>query len=101
MLGRRWRSFSTTAFSLDLVSAMKHNWRMIAMPENNWISTTEAANLLGCSRAHISWLVKKEYLVGEKINPRCWMIEKKSAQDLAKTPMETGRPRKNSSFSPE
>jgi len=80
---------------------MNHNQGMIAMPENTWISTTEAANLLGCSRAHISWLVKKQYLVGEKINPRCWMIEKKSAQDLAKTPMETGRPRKNSSFSPE
>jgi hypothetical protein len=67
---------------------------MIATSKNNWISSTEAANLLGCSRAHVSWLVKNKYLVGEKINPRCWMIEKKSAIDLAKTPMKTGRPRK-------
>jgi len=101
VFGRRWRSFSTTAFSLALVSSLKHNQEMIKMLENKWITTKEAAELIGCTRAHVSYLADKGQLVAERVNPRCWLIEKKSAQEIAKIPAKTGRPRKNSNFDSE
>lgn len=66
------------------------------MLQNKWMTSTEAAELIGCSSAHVRFLAIEGHLVGEKVGPRMWLIEKKSAQNLAKNPAKVGRPRKNS-----
>ena len=65
------------------------------MLENKWMTATEAANLIGCSSAHVRYLADKGDLVCEKVGPRAWLIDKKSAEKMAKNPAKTGRPRKN------
>jgi excisionase family DNA binding protein len=74
---------------------------MIKMLENKWLTATEAANLIGCSSAHVRYLAIAGHLNAEKVGPRMWLIEKKSAQNLAENPAKTGRPRKNSDFDSE
>ena len=64
------------------------------MLENKWMTATEAANLIGCSSAHIRYLAANGDLVCEKAGPRAWLIEKRSAEKMAKNPAKTGRPRK-------
>jgi hypothetical protein len=68
---------------------------MIAMLENKWMTATDAATLIGCSTAHVRYLAKNGDLICEKVGPRAWMVEKKSAEKLARNPAKTGRPRKN------
>lgn len=65
------------------------------MLENKWVTATEAANLIGCSSAHVRFLAASGDLVCEKVGPRAWLIDKKSAEQIAKNPAKTGRPRKN------
>lgn len=65
------------------------------MLENKWMTSTEAAELIGCSSAHVRFLANEGHLTGEKVGPRMWLIEKKSAQDFAKKPAKVGRPRSN------
>jgi excisionase family DNA binding protein len=78
-----------------MVYTMKHNQEMISMLGKNWLTATEAAEIVGCSTGRIRTLCAKGLLAAEKVGPRAWMIERKSAEFVAKNPAKTGRPRKN------
>jgi hypothetical protein len=81
--------------SLARVCSIKHNQGMKAMLEKKWITTSEAARLIGCTAGRVRKMCADAILQSEKVGPRVWLIDLKSAQSLAQKPYTTGRPRKN------
>jgi excisionase family DNA binding protein len=71
---------------------------MLRMLENKWITITEAAAIIGCSTAHLRFLAISEKIKSTKVGPRLWLIDKKAAEKMAKTPAKTGRPRSGKIF---
>jgi hypothetical protein len=68
---------------------------MISMLGKNWLTATEAAIVIGCTTGRVRAMCGNGLLRAEKVGPRAWMVEKKSAEEIAKNPAKTGRPRKN------
>jgi hypothetical protein len=66
---------------------------MIAMLENKWMTAAEAADIIGCSSAHVRLLAKDGCIISYKAGPRALLVEKKSVEKIAKNPAKTGRPR--------
>jgi excisionase family DNA binding protein len=87
--------FPHPAFSIAFVLPIQDNLRMIRMLEKKWLTASEAAILIGCSTSRIRALSREGSLKAEKVGPRAWLVDKKSAEELAKTPAKTGRPRKS------
>jgi len=58
----------------------------------NWITSAEAAEIIGCTIAHVSLLIRHGEIEATKFG-FAWAIEKSSAERFAKTPQKTGRPR--------
>lgn len=65
------------------------------MLEKNWLTVSETAELVGCSAQRIRFMAKESLIKAELANGRCWLIDRKAAESMAKTPAKTGRPRKN------
>ena len=63
------------------------------MLEKNWVTVLEAADIIGCTAGHVRNLLRYKKLRAEKFGS-CWAIDRKSAVEIAKTPAQTGRPRK-------
>lgn len=63
------------------------------MLEQKWLTVPEAAKIVGCSVQRIRALASDDTLKAERIGERLWLIDKSSAEKLAKTPAKTGRPR--------
>lgn len=61
----------------------------------NWLTATETAGVIGCSTGRVRTLCKEGVLSAVKVGPRAWMIDRASAEKIAKNPAKTGRPRKN------
>lgn len=59
----------------------------------DWLSTNDAANILGCTYGRIRQLMRDGRLVGQKLNGRAWIIQKSSVEELAKKPKGVGRNR--------
>jgi len=56
-----------------------------------WISTSEAAEILGVSRIRVNQLIKEGQLVAERVGNR-YCIEKASVEERAANPPGPGRP---------
>ena len=58
-----------------------------------YVSTSEAAEIIGVTRTRIIQMLGDGDLPGEKINSRAWLIERKEAEKVANLAYRTGRPR--------
>ena len=63
------------------------------MSAGKFVSTTEAAEIIGVSRIRIIQLLQEGELVGEKLNERAWAVTRKSVEKVAEKQYTTGRPR--------
>lgn len=59
-----------------------------------WITISQAADIVGCSTQRLRVLAKENKLRCEKVGS-VWLVERKNAEDMARNPPKTGRPRKN------
>lgn len=59
------------------------------MPDREWITTREAATLIGVSIHHISYLLRQGLIQGQKFG-NFWMVDKASAEAYAATDRRTG-----------
>jgi excisionase family DNA binding protein len=84
--------FLAIGFLLDLIVAIQHNWGMIAMLEEKWITISQAAEMVGCTPAHIRLLAKGKKIKAEKVGS-VWLVERKQAETMANKPQGVGRPR--------
>lgn len=64
------------------------------MLEKKWLTATEAAGVIGCTSGRVRTMCKNGLLSAVKVGPRAWMVEKNSAEKVARNPAKTGRPRK-------
>lgn len=63
------------------------------MSTNDYISVEEAAQLIGCGPRHVRWLCAEGRLRCRKLGRGTWLVELQSAEEVAATPEEHGRPR--------
>lgn len=49
-----------------------------------WITTAQAAKLLGKTARRVLQLIEEGELVGFKVNPRLWMVKETSVQEYLK-----------------
>ncbi len=63
------------------------------MSVGKFISTTEAAKIIGVSRIRVIQMLHDGALEGEKLNQRAWAVVRKSAEKVATKEYTTGRPR--------
>lgn len=56
------------------------------------ITVKLAAEIIGCSEAHVRRLLKEETIAGEFFSG-VWAVSRESAEEFAKTEPATGRPR--------
>jgi hypothetical protein len=68
---------------------------MPTMLEKSWVTASEAANIIGCTASRVRAMCAEAILKAEKVGPRVWLIDRKSAEKIAKQPTKTGRPRIN------
>jgi excisionase family DNA binding protein len=47
-------------------------------PIDEWITTAEAAKLLGVTRMHVVRLIHAGVLEGRMVNPRLWLVNRQS-----------------------
>jgi excisionase family DNA binding protein len=66
---------------------------MATVTVGKYVSTTEAAEIIGVSRTRVIQLLGAGELPGEKINSRAWLIVRKDAEKMANRQYTTGRPR--------
>lgn len=52
------------------------------MTDPEYISTTEAARLLGVSRPWVTILINRGELEAVKLNPRAWLVNRASVERL-------------------
>jgi hypothetical protein len=60
----------------------------------NWITTEEAAQLIGVTISHMSYLLRHGYVKGKKFG-RFWMVDRASAETYAAQERKTGPKPKN------
>lgn len=65
------------------------------MLENKWLTCKEAAEVIGCSDGHVRCMLIENKLVGQRLGGKLWLVDKTSAEQVAKNPMKIGRKRKN------
>jgi excisionase family DNA binding protein len=65
---------------------------MIAMLEQNWISVSDAAALVGCTPQYLRALALDKAIPCERVG-HAWLLDKNAIEKMAKTPAKTGRPR--------
>lgn len=63
------------------------------MSAGKFVSTNEAAKIIGVSRIRIIQMLHEGELDGEKLNQRAWAVVRKSAEKMAGRAYTTGRPR--------
>lgn len=60
------------------------------------MTVVQAAELIGISRRRVLQLLESGAIAGEKLNPRMWLVNKRSAERFSKKPApKVGRPRKS------
>ncbi len=69
---------------------------MSAMTETKkgMVSVQTAADIIGCSTAHVRRLLASEIIAGEQLDGSgYWLVYRDSAEEFAKTQPKVGRPR--------
>jgi excisionase family DNA binding protein len=66
---------------------------MATVSVGKFVSTSEAAEIIGVSRTRVIQMLGSGDLPGAKINSRAWLIERQAAEKVANKPYTTGRPR--------
>jgi hypothetical protein len=68
---------------------------MTAVQLEQFVSVEEAAEIIGCTGAHVRHLLclEKPLLKGRKPYGSFWLVERKSAEAYASKPQTRGRPR--------
>ncbi len=56
------------------------------------ITTALAAEIIGCTDAHVRYLIKHGILDGDQFG-RMWVVSRRSVEKFAKKPQVLGRPR--------
>jgi hypothetical protein len=77
----------------DFFYLLKHNWGMIAMLDDKWLTVKQAADMIGCTEDHVRLLLRKGPLVGKKLSERMWLVDVTSAAKMAYSTTKRGRPR--------
>ncbi len=69
----------------------------MSLPKNvSWMSTSEAADLLGCTTGRVRQLVMLGVLkTGRKVNTRLTMFDEREIVEHSRVVNTKGRPRKN------
>ena len=97
-LAKRFRRFLPTVTPflscqrLDGTATIGGMSTMLAA-KTEFISTKEAAELIGCTEGRVRTLLGAGTILGQKLNERAWAVRRDSAEKYAKTPQITGRPR--------
>lgn len=65
------------------------------MLDKNWITVVEAAEIVGCSPQRIRELALDNKIKASKLTGKCWVVDRKEVEKMAKNPSKTGRPRKS------
>jgi excisionase family DNA binding protein len=65
------------------------------MADEEWITTREAAKLIGVTIHHISYLLRKGHIKGQKFG-NFWMVERTSAEVYANKERKPGPKSQNS-----
>jgi len=62
-----------------------------------YISVEVAAAIIGCSEGHVRYLLGPNVraIIGTKLNPNAWLVDKSSAMEYAAKPQPCGRPRRS------
>lgn len=60
---------------------------------SKYVSATEAAEIIGCTRVAVWHMLNRGRLVGEQVGGR-WLIKRKEAERARDNPAPLGRPRK-------
>lgn len=63
------------------------------MSIENYLTATEAAELIGCSSARVRQMIQQGVIKGKKLSPRMWLIARADAEKVRNLPYKTGRPR--------
>lgn len=61
--------------------------------KTQFITTAEAAEIIGCTERHVSLLIREGRIEAEPFGGNTWAVKKKSAEEYAAIPQRTGRPR--------
>jgi excisionase family DNA binding protein len=64
------------------------------LPRLEYLTVQQAAEVIGCTGGRVRQMLLAGELQGVKFNARAWMIPKKSAAKMARTPRPVGRPKK-------
>jgi excisionase family DNA binding protein len=86
----------TVASNLDPARGVAYNRRMSDTPNpppGDWITTAEAAQILGLSQRHISRMVRKGTLTGWQASPKFLLVSLASVRAAARNRPGRGRPR--------
>lgn len=59
----------------------------------NGITVEHAAEIIGITPGRVRQMLRANELRGEKFSERAWIVDRKSAQKLAKVSHSVGRPR--------
>lgn len=63
----------------------------------NYLNTAQAADVIGCSDAHVRHMLIHGLMKGKKVSGRTWLVERKEAEKVASIDHQLGRPRKRDS----
>lgn len=58
---------------------------IMATEDKQWLTVTEAVELMGCSDGWVRMLLRTGQLEGQKFGPRSWMVSRRSALEAKKT----------------
>ena len=65
----------------------------VQLQKGEYITCEQAADIIGCTSAHVRYLVSRDEIVGHKMSDRILILEKKSVDAYAERPQTRGRPR--------
>jgi len=60
----------------------------------DYLNTAQAADVIGCSDAHVRYMLINKLMKGKKVSGRTWMVHRREAEKIAGTEHTVGRPRR-------
>lgn len=68
---------------------------MSTLLNKRWITTAEAAELLGCTQDHVGLLARQGKIPSERLGKHMRLVSRAVVLRMAAQPYSFGRPRKN------
>ena len=59
-----------------------------------FLNTEQAAEVIGCSDAHVRYMLANGLMKGKKVSGRTWMVHRNEAAKIAQVQHRVGRPRR-------